>query len=169
MPKIIDRTGDRYGRLLVVAPAGVLKRQKAYECLCDCGKTIFVPNGYLQCGDTRSCGCLHHDVVVARSTVHGHFTAGTSSPTRNSWRAMHERCRLPSHPHWKNYGGRGVTVCESWSSFSAFLADMGERPAGMTLDRVDNEKGYSPGNCRWADRATQTANRRNARARAEEN
>lgn len=76
---------------------------------------------------------------------------------------MHERCRLPSHPAYKNYGGRGVAVCDRWRSFPAFLADMGERPEGLTIDRIDVNKGYEPSNCRWATRTQQIANRRSTR------
>jgi hypothetical protein len=167
MPKIIDLTGDRYGRLTVVRYFGIVATGKAYVCRCDCGTELVLRSAYLRTGDTRSCGCLKRDDTVNRFTTHA--MAGTR--THNSWRAMLERCRLPSHPQYHNYGGRGITVCERWREFANFLADMGERPDDLTLDRINVNGNYEPGNCRWADRATQGRNRRKANALrcAEEN
>lgn len=93
---------------------------------------------------------------------HGHRGHGNNqrTPTYNSWRAMRERCYYPRHPRWIDYGGRGVLVCDAWRQFVAFLADMGERPAGMTLDRVNCDDHYYPGNCRWATPLQQVWNRR---------
>lgn len=163
MPKILNLVGQRFGRLTVTARAGILRKQSAWACRCSCGSEVFLPANYLRSGDTTSCGCLLREHQTKGSVVHGHAIVGSTSPTYNSWRAMHERCRLPSHPAYKNYGGRGVAVCDRWRSFPAFLADMGERPEGLTIDRIDVNKGYEPSNCRWATRTQQIANRRSTR------
>ena len=91
---------------------------------------------------------------------HGHFSNGRMSPTYQSWRAMKHRCLNPKASDWPHYGGRGIQVCERWMMFENFLADMGERPEGMTIDRENNDGGYEPRNCRWATRQTQTRNSR---------
>lgn len=101
----------------------------------------------------------HARVLANNARGHGHSSAGHRTPTYCSWQNMISRCNHGSAPSYPNYGGRGITVCERWRKFANFLADMGERPEGMTLDRVDNDGNYEPGNCRWADKATQAVNR----------
>ncbi len=108
----------------------------------------------------------HHDprpYVADRNrarTRHGHTRDGKRSPTWLSWRSMHDRCSNPASDAWEWYGGRGITACARWASFEAFLADMGERPEGQTLDRIDPDRGYEPDNCRWATWHEQAVNRR---------
>lgn len=149
MPKFKDLTGQRFGRLVAQRP----ERHGRYRCRCDCGGELIVSRGALATGATKSCGCLRRELAAARRTTHGQ----TYSPTWWSWAGMHARCRNSKR---KNYGGRGITVCERWRSFQNFFDDMGERPPGMTLDRKDNDKGYEPSNCRWATPLEQAANQR---------
>lgn len=162
-----DLTGKRFGRLLVVEYAGkrivpdARKRSGVtilyWSCLCDCGNSCIVPRACLTKKSTRSCGCLNIDTIIARNTSHGM----TDTPTHNSWRAMMERCYNPKTVSFKNYGGRGVRVCDRWHAFENFLADMGERPSvSHSLDRSDNEKDYSPDNCTWATKKQQSRNTR---------
>ncbi len=155
-----DLTGQRFSRLIAMAYAHTLKGRAYWVCRCDCGGSHTVAAIHLKNGLIQSCGCLKRERTQARSLKHGQ--AHTS--TYGAWCSMKARCQQPQHKNYAAYGGRGITVCERWSqSFQAFLDDMGTRPAGYTLDRRDNDKGYSPENCRWATRLEQTSNRRNTR------
>jgi hypothetical protein len=153
MRKRIDLTGRRLGRLAVCVYTG----RKYWFCICDCGTRVVVQGGSLRGGRTKSCGCLRKD----RSTKHG--MSGT--PEYSSWKAMMARCYNPCHVAYENYGGRGISVCDEWHSVEAFFADMGERPPGCSLDRIDPNEIYRPGNCRWSDTKQQNQNRRPWRRR----
>ncbi|MNQ52852.1 AP2 domain protein [compost metagenome] len=153
--------GCTYGRLTVlreagrhVFPSGASTRK--VECLCECGNTTVVYATSVKSGNTQSCGCLIADSTRARTTKHGRV----GTPAYHVWGAIIQRCTNPKHPGYKDYGGRGISVCDRWLSFDGFYADMGDPPPGLSIDRADNDAGYSPENCRWADSKTQSRNQR---------
>jgi hypothetical protein len=164
MPRLVDLTNKRFGRLFVVARDGVKRGEATWRCWCDCGAEAVVKGYSLRNGITQSCGCLHSEVSSAVYKNLNLSHGKTGSPEHNSWRQMKSRCSDPNHHAWKDYGGRGISVCERWKSFKNFLADMGERPPGTSLDRIDTNGNYEPSNCRWADAKTQGENRRGTRA-----
>ena len=152
-----DLSGRRFGRLVVQRRVDAPPGKSHWLCLCDCGGTKIVRQAHLVHGPTKSCGCLHDTFRLE----HGHCRGRRGTPTHKSWDAMIGRCTRPTNASYKNYGGRGITVCERWrSSFKNFLEDMGERPTGKTIDRIDSDGDYEPGNCRWATAAEQLANRK---------
>jgi hypothetical protein len=149
-----DLVGQRFGRLTVIEQAprvAPTNRISRWFCRCDCGGSAVVQRNNLITARTVSCGC-HNE---ARRTTHGM----TRTRTYRSWVTMWQRCTNPNDPRADRYLGRGIEVCERWQSFENFLADMGERPPGTTIDRFpDNNGNYEPGNCRWATPAAQTRN-----------
>lgn len=159
--RMIDLTGEKVGRWTVLSRAeNTPQGQARWLCRCECGNEATLKSIVLRRAVSRSCGCLNVEVVKARSTKHGHATGGIS-PTYHSWSGMVARCTSPKHKDFKNYGARGITVCDRWLTFANFLADMGERPKGMSIDREDNDRGYEPGNCRWVTAKEQARNKRN--------
>lgn len=144
--------GERHGRLVVAEDrtAG----GAPVECVCDCGARTSVPlNAW---GRTESCGCLVVDRTREANTTHGL----SKSRTYSTWISMWRRCTRPNVKAWPEYGGRGITVCDAWHDFATFLADMGLRPEGTSLDRIDVNGNYEPGNCRWATASQQNSNQR---------
>lgn len=156
--QLIDLVGQTFGRLTVLAQDGFTGRGQArWLCACACGRTATIPSHRLRDGTTKSCGCLRTEILILRSRTHGH----SMSPTYQAWSSMIGRCENPNNNRFRSYGGRGITVCPQWrADFAAFLADMGEKPAGLSLDRIDVNGPYAPGNVRWATDLEQMNNMR---------
>jgi hypothetical protein len=151
MPKFIDRTGMRYGRLMVQKRVGTTASKKpAWECLCDCGNSKVVDSCSLVTGNTVSCGCYLKEKI----TKHG----GYNKASYNTWRAMIRRCTNVNDKDYPRYGGSGIAVCAEWMDYKKFVEDMGEPEGAQTLDRIDPIKGYFFENCRWASPTTQARN-----------
>lgn len=154
MPQRIEIIGETFGRWRVLEYLGSSK----YQCECECGKQSIIHSQCLRRGTSQSCGCFKLEKLALRKT-HGY----SKTKTYAAWFSLKNRCLNPRYIAWKNYGGRGITVCERWLAYENFLADMGEAPEGLSLDRIDNNGDYEPGNCRWATQTEQVNNRRNNR------
>lgn len=153
-----DHTGQRYGRLVASHRVPDPGKNAIWRCICDCGADTNVSACHLVSGHTQSCGCRLRDIV----TRHGM----TGTRTYKTWDMMLQRTGNQNHDNYHYYGGRGIKVCKRWRVFNNFLADMGERPEGMTLDRIDPDGDYEPGNCRWATLKEQANNKRKHRVDA---
>lgn len=161
---IIDLTGQRFNRWTVIRRSeNTPQGQARWLCRCDCGTQRTLKSIVIRRGASRSCGCLQSETTTARSTKHGHSQAGRISPTYHTWSGMLARCKNKNNKSYPRYGGAGITVCESWLSFENFLADMGEKPSGKSLDRIDTSLGYTADNCRWATAKQQARNKNNNR------
>jgi hypothetical protein len=158
-----DLTGMVFGRLTVLAQHGLIKHiGTTWKCVCVCGNEKIVDRQSLKKGHVRSCGCLcrDHCKALAIKRRQGGIVDGKKTKAYGVWQALRDRCNNPNNPAYKNYGGRGITVCKEWNSFPQFLKDMGEPPSKRSIDRIDNNKGYFAVNCRWATKSEQERNKR---------
>lgn len=166
MGKFVDLTGIRFVKLTVLEPAESRRKKNGkprryWKCMCDCGRLVEVEGYSLTSGHTQSCGCL----VIEKASATGRTHGKTNTRLYNVWCGIKERCNCETHPTYKLYGGRGIKMCDEWNDFSAFELwalkngyDENARRGECTIDRIDNDKGYSPDNCRWVNQKAQMSN-----------
>ncbi|MEY9198687.1 hypothetical protein ABIA16_003803 [Sinorhizobium fredii] len=165
MGKAKDLTGERFGRLLIIGKSSHKDGKNTHwDYVCDCGIAGHSYTSRLTSGQ-KSCGCHTKEAIGPRSITHGQTVGWKWTATYRCYRAMIARCIYPSQVFYERYGGRGIRVCDRWmhgedgmSGYECFVADMGEKPRGLTIDRKDNDGHYEPGNCRWATQAEQMLN-----------
>lgn len=169
--RTLDLTNKRFGKLIAIKRGPSLKFGSAphttWTCACDCGKLVTVETQKLRSGHTKSCGCFRIEFTRMKSTTHGHsagkIKTGRSSPEYAAWSNAKERCYNRNNKRYKHYGARGIVMCDQWRNrFESFYEHMGPRPRGASLDRIDNDGNYEPGNCRWATNKEQSSNKRNS-------
>jgi len=160
MKKVDDVIGLKFGRWTVIQDGLIANKKQAYLCICECGIERLVGHYTLKNGSSKSCGCLSRENTRGRLTTHGM----TKTPLFNVWKGILSRCNNNKTKAWKDYGARGIKVSESWSDFINFYNDMGSSYApGLTIERKNNEVGYTKENCIWIPKSEQSKNRRNNR------
>ena len=157
MSAIIDLTGERFGRLTVIE-RDISQKRTVWICRCDCGNVKSVQSTHLRSGATTSCGCFQKERASQANKTHGF----THTSLHNRWKAIRQRCNNPDDPRYKDYGARGITLCPEWNDFEVFSKWAMENGYNedLQLDRIDNNKGYSPDNCRWCTGSVNNHNRR---------
>jgi hypothetical protein len=164
MKACFDLTGQKFNRLTVIKFSHTDKhRFNKWECICDCGKKVIANSAQLKSGGTKSCGCYKNELCAKlKQITHGHSKRSGVTAEYRAWCKLKERCNDVNDKRYPDYGGRGIKVCERWlNSFENFFEDMGKKPSPKhSVEREDNDKGYSPGNCVWATKRVQSRNTR---------
>jgi|ERR1700759_4551745 len=161
MPAFIDLTGQKIHEWTVICRAHLKPRRTQWLCRCKCGKDSIVQSSHLISGKSKKCKICHNKIAVGKRPLKHGGCKYKNSSEYVTWISMKTRCLNPNDDHWPNYGGRGIEICKEWENdFLSFKTDMGHRPKNCSLDRIDNSKGYSKENCRWASHRQQCENKR---------
>jgi hypothetical protein len=154
-----DLIGQKYGRLTIIEAYRNEKKDIRATCVCDCGVTKEnISANAMRMGNTKSCGCYDHEVLMKRNVTHGLFHNKELHKTYVTWIGMRDRCNNTNHVFYHRYGGRGIKICERWDNFVLFLEDMGKKPEKMSLDRIDGDGDYCKENCKWSTQSEQMRN-----------